>query len=233
MAKIVLSLDGTLVKEIKLNREIFTIGRRPNNDIQIDNLAISGEHAILTMRGSEAFIEDLNSTNGTKVNNQDVQQKQHLKDGDEILIGKHILHFFSEKPSENTDFEKTMMLGRPPIASAPKPAATPSTPPPTKSSIEPQTEVIHTAPSLGVIRVMSGGNTGKELVLNKNLTTLGKTGVQVAVITRRPQGYFLTHVEGDHYPSVNQKEIGIKAYQLQEEDTIELLGTKMMFFYRT
>ncbi|WP_293936816.1 FHA domain-containing protein [Iodobacter sp.] len=233
MAKITLSLDGTLVKEIKLNREVFTIGRRPNNDIQIDNLAVSGEHATLTMRGSEVFIEDLNSTNGTKVNNQDVQ-KQHLKDGDEILIGKHILHFFSEKPSENTDFEKTMMLGRPPIASAPKPAAAaPSVPPPTPSSSEPQAEAANTTPRLGVIRVMSGGNAGKELELSKNLTTLGKTGVQVAVITKRPQGYFLTHVEGDHPPTVNQKEIGTKAHQLQEEDTIELLGTKMMFFYRT
>ncbi|MDW5415288.1 FHA domain-containing protein [Iodobacter sp. CM08] len=227
MAKITLSLDGNLIKEIKLNREIFTIGRRPNNDIQIDNLAVSGEHAIITMRGSEAFIEDLNSTNGTKVNNQDVH-KQHLKEGDEVLIGKHILHYFSEKPTENTDFEKTMMLGRPPIASTPKPAAAPP-----KSTIEPQAEAPNFTPRLGVIKVLSGGNTGKELELSKNLTTLGKTGVQVAVITKRPQGYFLTHVEGEHHPSVNQKEIGIQAHPLQEEDTIELLGIKMMFFYRS
>lgn len=221
MAKITLSLDGSLIKEVKLNRDFYTIGRRPNNDIQIDNLAVSGEHALLTLRGNETFIEDLGSTNGTKINNQDIK-KQQLKDGDEVLIGKHILHFFSEKLNEDTDFEKTMMLMPTPshlAAKAPEAVAAPQAP-------------AGTGPLLGVIRVMSGANSGKELELNKNLTTLGKTGVQVAVITKRPGGYYLTHVEGNNYPSVNQKPIGTQACPLQEEDIIELLGIKMAFFYR-
>lgn len=221
MAKITLSLDGSLIKEVKLNRDFYTIGRRPNNDIQIDNLAVSGEHALLTLRGNEAFIEDLGSTNGTKINNQDIK-KQQLKDGDEVLIGKHILHFFSEKPNEDTDFEKTMMLMPSPSHLAAKKAVPEAAPQPAPAG----------TPMLGVIRVMSGANNGKELELNKNLTTLGKTGVQVAVITKRPGGYYLTHVEGNNYPSVNQKPIGTQAFPLQEEDIIELLGIKMAFFYR-
>lgn len=220
MAKITLSLDGSLIKEVKLNRDFYTIGRRPNNDIQIDNLAVSGEHALLTLRGNEAFIEDLGSTNGTKINNQDIK-KQQLKDGDEVLIGKHILHFFSEKLNEDTDFEKTMMLMPAPSHAAPEAAAPKAVPQPASAG-----------PMLGVIRVMSGANSGKELELNKNLTTLGKTGVQVAVITKRPGGYYLTHVEGNNFPSVNQKPIGTQACPLQEEDIIELLGIKMAFFYR-
>jgi pSer/pThr/pTyr-binding forkhead associated (FHA) protein len=223
MAKIVLSLDGILIKEIKLNKERLTIGRRPTNDIQIDNLAVSGEHATLTMQGSEVYLEDLHSTNGSKINQQEVQ-KQRLKEGDEILIGKHILRYFSEKPVDRTDFEKTMVMGRPPVMTAPpiSPISTPA--PPTHAETPIQT--------MGVIKVVSGPNAGKELELSKKLTTLGKTGVQVAVISKRPQGYFLTHVEGAHHPNVNHKEIGIHAYQLQEEDTIELLGIEMTFFYR-
>ncbi|STR45679.1 FHA domain-containing protein [Iodobacter fluviatilis] len=242
MAKIVLSLDGVLIKEIKLNKERFTIGRRPSNDLQIDNLAVSGEHAVLIMQGSNVLIEDLNSTNGTKVNHQDIQ-KERLKEGDEILVGKHILRFYSEKPTENTDFEKTMMMGRPPVMAKPVP---PPAPPVAADTPAPVAQAIADHPSpaaapqpdsliqqLGVIKVLSGANTGKELELNKKLTTLGKTGVQVAVITKRPQGYFLTHVEGAHHPTVNKKEIGVHAHLLQEKDIIELLGIEMTFFYRS
>jgi pSer/pThr/pTyr-binding forkhead associated (FHA) protein len=248
MAKIVLSLDGVLIKEIKLNKERFTIGRRPGNDLQIDNLAVSGEHAVLIMQGSNVLIEDLNSTNGTKVNHHDIQ-KERLKEGDEILVGKHILRYYSEKPTDNTDFEKTMMMGRPPVMAKPAPpapAAAADIPPPAPAGppVQPlaaQPQAAPAAPAqpdtlpqqLGVIKVLSGANTGKELELNKKLTTLGKTGVQVAVITKRPQGYFLTHVEGAHHPTVNKKEIGVHAHLLQEKDIIELLGIEMTFFYRS
>jgi pSer/pThr/pTyr-binding forkhead associated (FHA) protein len=231
MAKIVLSLDGNLIKEIKLTKENFTIGRRPSNDIQIDNLAVSGEHATLTIHQSEVFIEDLNSTNGTKINQQDIK-KQRLIEGDEILIGKHVLRYFSEKPIANPDFEKTMVMNRPPIMTTvtetlPSPAAQ------AQVSTAALAQVNAPNSNLGVIKVISGANTGKELELNKKLTTLGKTGVQVAVISKRPQGYFLTHVEGARFPLVNQTEIGAQAYQLKENDLIELLGIKMTFFYRS
>ena len=82
---------------------------------------------------------------------------------------------------------------------------------------------------LGAIQILTGPSAGKELELVKNLTTLGKPGVQVAVITRRPQGYFITHVEGKH-PIVNGESIGAQAHRLQDHDVVELAGVKMEFF---
>ena len=84
----------------------------------------------------------------------------------------------------------------------------------------------------GAIQLLSGANAGKELVLVKALTTLGKPGVQVAVITRRPQGFFITHVEGATFPTVNGKALDAQAHPLNDHDMIELAGTKMEFFYK-
>ena len=82
---------------------------------------------------------------------------------------------------------------------------------------------------LGKIQVLSGPGAGKELELKKALITLGRPGVQIAVITRRPQGYFITHVEGSH-PVVNGDSIGGQAHPLQDHDVVELAGVKMEFF---
>ena len=77
-----------------------------------------------------------------------------------------------------------------------------------------------------------GANAGKELELTKPLTTLGKPGVQVAVLTRRPQGYFITHVEGAQRPTVNGQQIGAAPHALKDHDVIELAGVKMEFFLK-
>ena len=94
--------------------------------------------------------------------------------------------------------------------------------------------VAETAPAepaiVGRLQVLNGSGIGKELVLNKALTTLGKPGVQVAVITKRPQGYFIMHVEGQNHPLVNEKSVGAQAYPLNDHDVIELAGVKMEFF---
>jgi hypothetical protein len=85
---------------------------------------------------------------------------------------------------------------------------------------------------IGAIQLLSGANAGKELELNKPLTTLGKPGVQVAVLTRRPQGYFITHVEGSSRPAVNGQQIGAAPHALKDHDVIELAGVKMEFFIK-
>jgi phosphatidylserine/phosphatidylglycerophosphate/cardiolipin synthase-like enzyme len=82
----------------------------------------------------------------------------------------------------------------------------------------------------GRIQVLNGSSVGRELVLNKALTTLGKTGVQVAVITKRPHGYFITHVEGKVFPIVNGNSTGAQAFELSDHDVIELAGVKMEFY---
>ncbi|RTL56413.1 MAG: hypothetical protein EKK46_04165, partial [Rhodocyclaceae bacterium] len=85
---------------------------------------------------------------------------------------------------------------------------------------------------LGAIQLLTGANTGKELELTKSLTTLGKPGVQVAVIARRPHGYFITHVEGTQFPVVNGATLDAQAHQLKDHDVIELAGVKMEFFLK-
>ena len=250
MAKLILSMETTMLKEIPLNKERTTIGRKPHNDIQIDNLAISGEHAVVITILNDSFLEDLGSTNGTFVNGQSVK-KHFLQNGDTIELGKYRLKFVSELPQQTNaaDFEKTMIL-RPgaakPPAAAPAPAAPAASPSPaaaatpahmsTSPGMAPAASVT-AAPAasalpLGAIQLLSGGNAGKEMELTKTLTTLGKPGVQVAVIARRPHGYFITHVEGASFPVVNGKSLDAQAHQLADHDVIELAGVKMEFFLK-
>ena len=250
MAKLVLSMETTMLKEIPLSKERTTIGRKPHNDIQIDNLAISGEHAVVITILNDSFLEDLGSTNGTFVNGQSVK-KHFLQNGDTIELGKYRLKYVAEVPQQttNADFEKTMIL-RP--GAAQKPPAEPVAPPPATAPAPaaPTTPVSHTTTSpgmapapatpppaaaalpLGAIQILSGGNAGKEMELTKTLTTLGKPGVQVAVIARRPHGYFITHVEGASFPVINGKTLDAQAHQLADHDVIELAGVKMEFFLK-
>lgn len=251
MAKLILSMETTMLKEIPLSKERITIGRKPHNDIQIDNLAISGEHAVVITILNDSFLEDLGSTNGTFVNGQSVK-KHFLQNGDTIELGKYRLKYVAEVPQQttNADFEKTMIL-RPgaakvapppepaPAAAAPAPAVPASTASHATTSpgmpAQPVTAAPAAAPALplGAIQILSGGNAGKEMELTKTLTTLGKPGVQVAVIARRPHGYFITHVEGGSFPVVNGKALDAQAHQLADHDVIELAGVKMEFFLKS
>ena len=236
MAKLILSMDGLVLKEITLTKERTTIGRKPHNDIQIDNLAVSGEHAVIVTILNDSFLEDLGSTNGTLVNGQPIK-KHFLQPNDVIELGKYKLKYINEAPkaAAAADFEKTMVL-RP--GTMPKPAAAPAPVQASAASASMSTAATAVAPApaaparQGAIQLLSGANVGKELLLTKALTTLGKPGVQVAVITRRPQGYFITHVEGANFPVVNGKTLDAQAHPLNDHDVIEIAGTKMEFFYK-
>jgi len=246
MAKLILSMDGLVLKEITLTKERTTIGRKPHNDIQIDNLAVSGEHAVIVTILQDSFLEDLGSTNGTIVNSQPIK-KHFLQNNDVIELGKYKLKYINEAPAAQAkaaDFEKTMVLR--PGAVKPQPPAPPAAAAaavaPAKSfgdtAVNPTASAApapaaappqHAAQKTGALQLLSGANAGKELELTKPLTTLGKPGVQVAVITRRPQGYFITHVEGASFPVVNGKALDAQAHALQDHDVIELAGIKMSF----
>ncbi|MEO8166436.1 MAG: FHA domain-containing protein, partial [Betaproteobacteria bacterium] len=252
MAKLILSLDGQLIKEYTLSKERTTLGRKPHNDIQIDNLAVSGEHAIIMTILNDSFLEDLGSTNGTLVNGQPVK-KHFLQSNDTIEIGKYKLKYVNEVAANmsQAEFEKTMVL-RAPAGAAPKQEA--RSPTDTQTNLEGQlrqaedvvnplaavgTATLPPVPSaalaklatpppppaapgqgIGVIQILSGPNAGKELPLAKPLTTLGKPGVQVAVIAKRPHGYFITHVEGANFPVVNGKTLDAQARQLGDHDIV-------------
>ncbi len=255
MAKLILSMDGLVLKEISLNKERVTIGRKPHNDIQIDNLAISGEHAAIVTILNDSFLEDLNSTKGTLVNGQPVK-KHFLRNNDVVELGKYKLKYVSEQPAGGAgpaDFEKTMLI-RPNVMKAapeaPKPAAeapamakatesqpaglqAPVVPGPTPAAVAAGAATPTTAPPTAAIQLLTGANAGKELELTKTLTTLGKPGVQVAVIARRPHGFFITHVEGAQFPIVNGNVLDAQAHQLADHDVIEIAGIKMEFFFKT
>lgn len=259
MAKLILSMDGLVLKEIQLTKERTTIGRKPHNDIQIDNLAVSGEHAVLVTILADSFLEDLGSTNGTMVNGQSVK-KHFMQNNDVIEMGKYKLKYVADTApagAAKADFEKTMILRpgamRPapaaPVAAtagasvdSPAPIAAAAAPLMAKAgetqrnaapvAMPPSPTASVPAQKIGMLRVLSGAIAGRELELIKPLTTLGKPGVQVAVLTRRPQGYFVTHVEGTSQPSVNGQSIGTAPHALKDHDLIELAGVKMEFFYK-
>src|SRR5437667_11693977 len=112
MAKLILSMDNLVLKEIALTKERTTIGRKPHNDIQIDNLAVSGEHAVIVTILQDSFLEDLGSTNGTVVNGQP-SKKHFLQNNDIIELGKYKLRYVNEAvvgPAKAADFERTMVL---------------------------------------------------------------------------------------------------------------------------
>jgi len=276
MAKLILSMDGLVLKEIPLTKERTTIGRKPHNDIQIDNLAVSGEHAVIVTILNDSFLEDLGSTNGTVVNGNPIK-KHFLQNNDVVELGKYKLKFVGEAApapgGDKADFEKTMVLRPSAVkaaqaatgAAAPgggaqaavaaraeavkqaaasaaatgtadkesKPAPAPaSASAPVAAPAPALAPAAKPAQPLGAIQLLSGGNAGKELELAKPLTTLGKPGVQVAVLTRRPQGYFITHVEGASRPQVNGQQIGPAPHALKDHDVIELAGVKMEFFLK-
>jgi len=198
-----------------LTKDRTTLGRRPYNDIVIDNLAVSGEHAVLQMTGNEVHLEDLNSTNGTYVNGK-AAKKQLLQNGDMVEVGKYKIKFVNESAEQG--FEKTMVF-RPGAA----PIAQPSFSPSASASLD------GGGFTQAAIKVLSGAASGREVPLTKVVTTVGKPGVAVAAITRRQHGYVVHHVEGAGNPSLNGSPIGVEPIALKNGDLIELAGTQMQF----
>ena len=254
MAKLHFLLDGNPMGEFELDKERITIGRRPNNQIHIDNLAVSGEHAVIVTIGNDSFLEDLNSTNGTMVNGK-VIKKYVLQHQDMIEFGKYQLQYLNENQTSSVHdgFEKTMLVTpkQEPEAdsseASEQPAAANSAFVSSNENnqsagnlsgaaedaetdeAEKSESATEAANSIGRLLVITGTSSGRELVLNKTMTTLGKPGSQVAVITKRPHGYFITHVGGSNHPVVNGLHIGVQAHALNDQDIIELAGTKMEF----
>jgi pSer/pThr/pTyr-binding forkhead associated (FHA) protein len=256
MARLILSLDGQTLAEYNMTKERYTVGRLPDNDIRIDNAAVSGHHSLIINILNDSFLEDLNSTNGTYVNGKLIK-KHALQHGDVITVGHHQLRYVDDQAQQapEDEFEKTMVIQpsekmekqvaqatravdavavkdapRRPVASAepPKPRK-PFAPTATQEVDEDATPVL----PLAKLQVLSGTFAGRELELNKALTTLGRPGVQVAAITRRAEGYYIVHVESgkaDGFPLVNGMAIGPQARKLQDNDVIQLAGVKMGFF---
>lgn len=230
MGKLVVSLDGVVIKEVQITKDKTTLGRRPYNDIVIDNLAVSGEHAVLQMSGADVFIEDLNSTNGTYINGKAVK-KQLLAHNDTVEIGKYKIKYLVE---DGVDYEKTMIMKTGSGAPAMGGGTVNQNDRATFSHTMPASGNsgfggLASSPGSAAIKVLNGAAAGREVMLTKVVTTVGKPGVQVASITKRPGGYVLAHVEGSAKPTVNGSQLAGDSAHLRNGDVIELAGTQMQF----
>jgi FHA domain len=237
MARLMLSLDGQVLAEYNMNKERYTIGRLPDNDIRIDNPAVSGHHSLIINILNDSFLEDLNSTNGTYVNGKLIK-KHAMQHGDVITVGHHQLRFVDSQDgdAEQDEFEKTMVItpssqgedrirrvGQAVDQAAKAAGATRKAGAGDGATALPKAK----------LQVLSGAFAGRELELTKALTTLGRPGVQVAAITRRAEGYFIVHVDSgkeNDYPLVNGVAIGPQARKLNDNDVVQLAGVKMGFF---
>jgi pSer/pThr/pTyr-binding forkhead associated (FHA) protein len=219
MAKLNFSLDGKSLGEFMLDKERTTIGRRPASDIHIDNLAVSGEHAVIVTLGPDSFLEDLNSTNGTMVNKK-MMKKHVLQHNDVIEFGKYQLQYVAEaqiKAAADGDQDSVADVSQ----SINHPQA--------EDAVNGQQATV--AVGVARLQVLNGDNAGQEVLLNRAMVKLGTPGDQLAVVTKRPNGYYISHVEGVGRPLINQQPIGLVASELQANDVIELAGTKMKFLF--
>ncbi len=222
MSKLILTLDGAVLKEVELDRDTLSIGRRPGNDVQLNDLAVSGRHALLTAMAN-TYVEDLGSTNGTLVNGKKIK-KAILKNGDVIQIGSHQFTYLSEQEATyeptmflKAEFEPTMMLDTG-IGSRQVTADTRGGP-------------------LGAVKILDGPMKGKVLELRKPFNTVGINGVKVALISREAGGYTIHGIKSrklrraSDLPLVNGEPIGDGSRKLKDKDNIEMVETKMQFFF--
>jgi hypothetical protein len=236
MARLVLSLDGQVMAEYNMNKERYTIGRLPDNDIRIDNAAVSGHHSLIINILNDSFLEDLNSTNGTYVNGKLIK-KHALQHGDVVTVGHHQLRFVEDDEAQD-EFEKTMVIqpSSRPVEKVRAAAEVAEKASPALSATG-KTRALNDTNAAALkkakLQVLSGAFAGRELELSKALTTLGRPGVQVAAITRRAEGYFIVHVDSgkdNDFPLLNGNAIGAQATRLTDNDVIQLAGVKMGFF---
>ena len=248
-ARVVLSLDGAIVTEVELTKPVTVIGRHSASDICIDHPAISGRHMLFRIVGRTVYVEDLASTNGTKVNGLATQHQvvHHL---DMIEIGRHKLHFFDDallaggvdnlESTVHTDFERTMMAAHAaPAAPAAAPAASSEKEDLSRTMVISRDglrlgaqEVVRTgeAPAQGAaglaLRVLVGQRTGEIIDLEQPNTMLGTAGAETALVVRRNNGFFLARFGGNQPPRLNRKDLGPGTHRLAPRDVIEVGNAK-------
>ncbi len=242
MARLILSLDGQVLAEYNMSKERYTVGRLPDNDIRIDNPTVSGHHSLVINILNDSFLEDLNSTNGTYVNGRLIK-KHALQNGDVVTVGRHQLRFVDGSADEEDEFASTMVIERQAggVEALAKAAAVsaaslnggsgpaPAAPSPAAARPDPAVRPL----AVAKVQVLNGTFAGREIALNKALTTLGRPGVQVVAITRRADGYHLVQVEnkpGNPPPRLNGQDLGPQARKLSDNDVVEIIGIKMGFF---
>lgn len=207
MEKLVIKKNDTLVNEIALDKQVVTIGRDLESDLQLNDPSVSRHHATIRRIYTDLYIEDLGSTNGTQLNGLSIT-KHVLKPGDRLAIGSYLLELVAAEESVEDDLEKTVVMQPEAVA-----AGRAKRPRPVRKLL----------PKHATLRFFRGPNKGSMEKIDRSLFTIGKPGENVAVIARRPQGFYLLHIGGSSFPRINNKEIDSKGgVQLQEGDVVEV-----------
>lgn len=213
MPKLVLALDDKVIEEYELTQDELKLGRRSSNEIQIQNLTVSGKHARIIKSDKGYSIEDLNSTNGTYVNGKLI--KQHaLSDGDEIMIGKYKLSYVAQQPAEQPPTLASLLHTN------------------TEEEAGSQGDNSESNYSSAIIEVKNGAKAGQILPLQKPVTTLGRPGIQIAAIMKKPEGYFFMHIESEEEgtpPQHNRTSLGEEPVLLKSGDSLTVAGIHVEF----
>lgn len=241
--RLYLAAGAVELRTVAIVANMLTIGRRPYNDVQLDDLTVSGEHALVRVRNGEVAIHDLGSRNGTMVNGLPIKQRT-LVDGDIVDIGIYRLRFEAARSSAaEAGGSAPGQQGRSDLAHAGAPAegglpdlAAGSAVPDshgasrgTQSAGDPLAAADAEPVQPGRVEYLSGTQAGQSQLLDRAICRVGGIAGQVAVISRRRGGYFITHLEGLTFPQVNGEPIGLTAHRLADGDLIELAGTMLRF----
>ena len=231
MAKLVVSFQGTVEGHYFLDKDRFAIGRKPDNDICLEGPGVSNIHAVLVTIGNDHVLEDAASTNGIQVNGIKVT-KHILQNNDVIELCNYQLKYINQRATSDMDFDKTMIMKavQPEVAELPEHRALPVKPQLATAAFAARS--VKTSFPLGGVKNLQGEQSGEEILISRPLKTFGQPGVQLMMISRRPNGYYVTHVEGKKYPRVNGKSIGTEPVLLNENDLIETGELKLKFFIK-
>lgn len=225
MAKLVLSSDGSVLYQCFLDKDRVSIGREPHNQVVVDDSAVNGEHAAIFHVGNDHILEDLHSASGTFVNG--VRVLRHiLQHGDVIEFGALYLRYLNPRASSEIDLERTMLVAG---LYASSDDALHERAAPAGEIRAPSARAARIRFPSGRVRMMAGSRAGKMIELDRVVALFGKSGDQLAVVTRRPHGYFITHVEGRRFPRVNRQSVGKDSRMLNNGDVIEVADEKLEF----
>jgi pSer/pThr/pTyr-binding forkhead associated (FHA) protein len=221
MSKLIMTLDGAVIREYPIDKDSISIGRKHGNDIQLNDLTVSGRHSLIVTMGEHVYVDDLGSTNGTLLNGARVA-KTLIKHGDVIQVGNYQFTYYDDDEQE---YEPTMFI---------------------QAEIE-ETQVMDTnakpattatrGERLAGVKIINGPMAKKVLELRKPFNTIGFNGIKMAMIARNANNYTISALKSNKLrrandtPMVNSKAITTTALELKEHDIIELAGTQMQFFY--
>ena len=246
LVKIIVIKDKPIDQHV-VTKDVTTIGRKSECDISIKDPAVSGNHARIQKVGDHYLVQDMGSTNGVYVAGRQIKQ-QVLKHEDLLVIGEHQLKILL---SDELETSSQVASGAP---TKPEPEPAPKIEPNRatvnenavygkreETVLRTKTKDLSSSPlsmrretGHGYLIYSSGPKSGTKIPLEEGLTTVGEPGIQIAAISKRPQGHFIIHVDGgkdkNKVPLVNGEPTGFKSHKLEPGDIVEVAGSQMEYY---